>query len=79
MPAKSCPTLHDPVDRSPLGSSVHRILQARIPEWVAMPSSSGSSRPRDGTCVSCILRWQVGSPLHYRGSPRAEGRTPISS
>ena len=27
-------------------SSVHGILQARIPEWVAMPSSRGSSRPR---------------------------------
>ena len=35
-------------------SSVHGILQARILEWVAMPSSRGSSRPRDPTCVSCI-------------------------
>ena len=31
---------------SPPGSSVHGILQARILEWVAMPSSRGSSRPR---------------------------------
>ena len=38
-----CPTLCDPVDRSPPGSSVHGILQARILEWVAMPSSKGSS------------------------------------
>ena len=30
------------------------ILQARILEWVAMPSSRGSSQPRDGTQVSCI-------------------------
>ena len=30
------------------------ILQARILEWVAIPFSSGSSQPRDGTCVSCI-------------------------
>ena len=37
-----------------LGSSVHGILQARILEWIAMPSSSGASRPRDGTWVSCI-------------------------
>ena len=29
------------------GSSVHGILQARILEWVTMPSSSGSSQPRD--------------------------------
>ena len=34
--------------------SVHGILQARILEWVAMPSSRGSSHPRDQTQVSCI-------------------------
>ena len=33
---------------------VHWILQARIPEWVAMPSSRGSSLPRDQTCISYI-------------------------
>ena len=33
----------DPMDCSPPGSSVHGILQARILEWVAMPSSKGSS------------------------------------
>ena len=36
-------TLCDPMDRSPPGFSVHGILQARILEWVAMPSSWGSS------------------------------------
>ena len=36
-------TLCDPMDRSPPGFSVHGILQARILEWVAMPSSRGSS------------------------------------
>ena len=36
------------------GSSVHGILQVRMLEWVAMSSSRGSSRPRDGTQVSCI-------------------------
>ena len=35
-------------------SSVHRILQGRILEWVAIPSSKGSPLPRDGTRVSCI-------------------------
>ena len=40
---QSCPTLWDPMDCSPPGSSVHGILQARILEWVAMPSSRGSS------------------------------------
>ena len=36
--AQSYPTLCDPVDCSPPGSSVHGILQARILEWVAIPS-----------------------------------------
>ena len=48
------PTLCNPVDRSPPGSSVPGILQARILEWVAMPLSRGSSHPRDQTHVSCI-------------------------
>ena len=34
---QSCPTLCDPMDYSPPGSSVHGILQARILEWVAVP------------------------------------------
>ena len=51
---QSCPTLHDPMDCSLPSSSVHGILQARILEWVAMPSSRGSSQPRDGTQVSHI-------------------------
>ena len=53
------PTLCDPMDCSPPGSSVRGIFQTRILEWVAMPSSRGSSRSRDGTgvsCVSCIGR-----------------------
>ena len=38
-----CPTLFGPMDGSPPGSSVYGILQARILEWVTMPSSRGSS------------------------------------
>ena len=34
--AQSCSTLCDPVDCSPLGSSIHGILQARVLEWVAI-------------------------------------------
>ena len=41
------------MDCSPPGSSVHGIFQARILEWVAVPFSRGSSRPRDRTQVSC--------------------------
>ena len=48
-----CSPLCNPTDCSPPGSSVHGILQARTLEWVAMPSSRGSSRPRDQTCNSC--------------------------
>ena len=46
--------------RSPPGFSVHAIFQARILEWVAVPSCRGSFRPRDQTwvsCVSCIDGW----------------------
>ena len=43
-----------PVDCSLPGSSVHGILQARILERVAMPSSRGSSNPRNQTHISCI-------------------------
>ena len=74
MHAKSlqlCLTLCDPMDRSPPGSSVHGILQARRVEWVAMPASRGSSQPRDRTHISlCFLHWQVGSLLlGHMGSP----------
>ena len=41
--AQSCPTLCNPVDGSPPGSSVHGILQARILEWVAISFTRGSS------------------------------------
>ena len=44
-----CPTLCGPMDYT-----VHRILQARILEWVASPFSRGSSQPRAWTQVSCI-------------------------
>ena len=44
-----------------LGSSVHGIFQARILEWVAMPSSRRSSRPTDRTPISYVsLHWQAG-------------------
>ena len=45
--AQSCPTLCIPMDANPPGSSVHGIFQARLLEWVVMPSSRGSSQPRD--------------------------------
>ena len=53
-----CPSLCDPVDCSPQGSSVHEIFQARILEWVAIAFSRGSSQPRDQTHISCT-DWQI--------------------
>ena len=66
---QSCPALCSPMDSSLPASFVLEILQARILEWVAMPSSSGSSQPRDQTPVyylSCTghLRspWPLAAP-----------------
>ena len=44
-------TLWSVAHQAPLSKG---ILQARILEWVAMPSSRGSSQPRDQTCVCCV-------------------------
>ena len=57
MRAKSlqlCLTLCNPMDCSPPGFSVQGVLQSRILEWVAMPSSRGSSQHRDRTSISHI-------------------------
>ena len=51
---QSCLPLCDPVDYSPPGSSVHGILQAGILELVVMPSSRGSSGPRDCIFLSYV-------------------------
>ena len=52
--AQSCLTLCDPMDYNLPGSSIHRVFQARVLEWVAISFSSGSSQPRNRTRVSCI-------------------------
>ena len=67
---QSCLTLCDPMDCSPPGSSVHGILQARILEWVAMPSSGESSQPRDQIQVSriagrCFTLWATREAQGY--------------
>ena len=57
--AQSCPTLCNPMDCSPLGSSIHWIFQVGILEWVAISSPKAVSQPRDRThvsCASCISR-----------------------
>ena len=64
---ESCLTLCDPVDYSPPGFSVHGILQAGILQWVAMPSSKGSSQPRDRNTPPALQTNSL--PLRHRGSP----------
>ena len=57
-----------PMDCSPSGSSVHGIFQARILECVAIFSFKGSSRPRDGTHISCIS--SIGRRIIYHWDTR---------
>ena len=59
----ACQIICDPMDCSPPGFSVHRILQAAILEWVAI-FYSRSSRPRDCTHVSCVS--YTGRRILYR-------------
>ena len=69
---QSCLTLCDPMDCNPPHSSVHRIRQARILEWVVIPFPRGSSQPRDWTWSPA---WQVDSwPLSHQGSPGDQTR-----
>ena len=56
MHAQSCPSLCDPMDYSPPGSSVHGIFQSRILKWVAISYSRGSSLSGDQAQTS------LGSP-----------------
>ena len=52
--AQSCLTLATPWTVAHQALLSMGVLQARILEWVAMPSSRGSSQPKDQTLVSCI-------------------------
>ena len=53
---QSCPTIFNPSDHSPPGSSVHGISQARVLKGVALSSSRGSSWSSHWTHISCIDR-----------------------
>ena len=77
-----CPSLCDPMDCSPPGSSVHGILQARILEWVAMPFSNMfmcvyvtlcifSSQNREFMVCTLFDNWLFLQPLtlHYKQIP----------
>ena len=80
--AQSCPTLSDPIDYSPPGSSIHGILQARVLEWGAIAFSEGYQSglllptpgdlpdPEINLGLFHVLHWQVDSlPLHHLGKP----------
>ena len=80
--AQLCPTLCDPMGYSPPGSFVHGISQAGILEWVAISSSRGSSRHRDGNCISCISfidRWILYLPSHLGCRERSHDLASINS
>ena len=80
---KSCPTLCDPVDCSPSGSSVHGILQARILEWVAISFSNACMQAK--SLQSCLTLCdpvdcsQPGSSVHGILQARILKRVAISS
>ena len=62
---QSCPTLYNPMDKSPPSSDVHGILQARILEWVAMPCSRELPNPGVSCrCGLCCLLPKSPKPKH---------------
>ena len=69
--AQTCPTLCDPMDCSPPGSSVHGIHQARILEWVAI--SFSRIFLTQGSNLGLLYCRQVLYHLTYYGSPRYRG------
>ena len=70
--SSKCPTVFNPMNYSPPGPSVHGILQVRMLEWVAMPSSRESSQPKGSNpCLLCLLHWKDDSlPLNHLESPK---------
>ena len=68
---QSCPTLCNPTDNSPRGFSVNGNIQARILEWIAIPSSRTSSQLRDQTQVSWIAG--IFLPAKPPGKPTKTG------
>ena len=66
-----CLTLCDPIDGSLPGSPIPGILQARIPEWVARPSSRGSSQPREEPRSPSLQ--EDSSPSEPLGKPKNTG------
>jgi len=76
---QSCPTLCDPVDCSPPGSSVCGILQARTLEWVALQAGSLLSEPpgKGSILKKCPITWETSSSRGAAPSLRSCEQTPL--
>ena len=69
------PTLCEPMDCNPPGSSVHGISQVEVLEWVAISSPRGSSQHKNQTCISCNGR-QI---LYHWPTKESESRSVVSN
>ena len=65
--AQSCPTLCNPTDYSPPGSSLHRIFQVRVLEWEPFPSPE--DLPNSGTEPESPALQAYSLPFEPLGSP----------
>ena len=75
---QSCPTLCNPVDCSPPGSSVHGVSQTRVLEWIVISFSRESSQPRDWTYVSSVSCIAAGFFTHELSEkPNEEGTSGV--
>ena len=59
-----CPTLYDPIDSSPPGSSVHGIFQASVLEWGAILITSLNSSALNSFQTVAIGQWKE-TPVHF--------------
>ena len=67
--AQLCPTLSDPMDCSPPGSSVHGIFQARVLEWVAISFSNAGKRKVKVKLLSCVRLFTTPWTAAYQAPP----------
>ena len=64
-----CPTLCDPIDDSPPGSTVPGILQARILEWVAISFSNAWKWKEKVKSLSCVWLWATPWTAAHQAPP----------
>ena len=76
---QSCPTLHDPMDCSPAGSSVHGILQARVLEWGAIAFSEYPPRHHQRSQNLRPFLEEPGWPLDTDGTIPSQWPTQLTA